>query len=777
MGIAVLGPLSVDGTTAPPRASGSGGAGGAGVAAGRGGAAPSAWPTRCGASGRRRRGTRWSRAAWCGCARLLGAERDRDDVPQGYRLVVPRDEVDAQPFERLVGAGRELLTLGEPDRAAYVHRRGAGAVAGPGAGRAGGLGARAGSRRRGWRSCAWTPRSCASTPRCGPGGTARCWPRPRRGWPRRRCGSGGGRCWRWPSTRPAGRATRCAPCTGPARCSPPSWASIPGPTSSPSSRRSCARTRRWSRRRRCPSPAPPARTWAWCRTTSATPTPSSAATPTSAACLRRLADDGRAGRGRAVGERQVVAGAGRGRRGPASATAAGWSWSRPGAHPDRRAAPAVPAPGPAPVLVVDQCEEVVTLCHDAGERARFFAALAAHAERGPLVVALRADRLGDAVGPPGVRPAGRARPVPARRDGRGRPAGRHRGTGPPGRPAPRAGSGRPAGARGRGRAGRAAAAVPRAARRPGSGARAARSPSPATAPPAASAARSPSRPRRSTSRCRAEQRPLLRDLLLRLVAPSPDGEPVPQPGAPAAARHRPGPRASSSSCSSAPGCVTSDDGVVELAHEALARAWPRLRGWLDDDVEGQRILRHLTAAADTWDAMGRPDSELYRGARLAQALDWRDRSAARSHRRPSGIPRRQPDPGRHRASGRRGPGPPAGPPEPTPPRPARGDRDLPGRVDHRGLRRRRPARPRRAARPGATARELAAAANANLEVDPERSILLALAAVERTRSDDGSVLPEAEEALHRAVTASAHRAACAGRRRAPRLEPGRHHAS
>ena len=74
--------------------------------------------------------------------------------------------------------------------------------------------------------------------------------------------------------------------------------------------------------------------------------------------------------------------------------------------------------------------------------------------------------------------------------------------------------------------------------------------------------------------------------------------------------------------------VTSDGDVVELAHEALARAWPRLRGWLDDDVEGQRILRHLAAAAEAWDAMGRPDSELYRGARLAQALDWRDQTRA-----------------------------------------------------------------------------------------------------------------------------------------------------
>ena len=39
-------------------------------------------------------------------------------------------------------------------------------------------------------------------------------------------------------------------------------------------------------------------------------------------------------------------------------------------------------------------------------------------------------------------------------------------------------------------------------------------------------------------------------------------------------------------------------------------------------------------------------------------------------------------------------------------------------------------------------------------VDPERSILLAVGAVNQTRSLDGSVLPEAEAALHDAVTAS-----------------------
>ena len=54
----------------------------------------------------------------------------------------------------------------------------------------------------------------------------------------------------------------------------------------------------------------------------------------------------------------------------------------------------------------------------------------------------------------------------------------------------------------------------------------------------------------------------------------------------------------------------------------------------------------------------------------------------------------------------------------------------------------------------ATARELAAAANANLDVDPERSVLLALAAVDRSRDGDGAALPEAEQALHDAVVAS-----------------------
>ncbi|MFN8136149.1 MAG: hypothetical protein U0R79_01035 [Propionicimonas sp.] len=74
--------------------------------------------------------------------------------------------------------------------------------------------------------------------------------------------------------------------------------------------------------------------------------------------------------------------------------------------------------------------------------------------------------------------------------------------------------------------------------------------------------------------------------------------------------------------------MTSDNGILEITHEALAQAWPRLRSWLDDDVEGQRILHHLAAAADAWDALGLPDSELYRAIRLARAMDWQEHTSS-----------------------------------------------------------------------------------------------------------------------------------------------------
>ena len=88
--------------------------------------------------------------------------------------------------------------------------------------------------------------------------------------------------------------------------------------------------------------------------------------------------------------------------------------------------------------------------------------------------------------------------------------------------------------------------------------------------------------------------------------------------------------------------VTVERGRVEVAHEALLREWPRLRGWLEEDAEGRRLHHHLGIAAREWDAGGRDPGELYRGARLAAALDWAaahepELDAARAR-----LPRREP---------------------------------------------------------------------------------------------------------------------------------------
>ena len=61
---------------------------------------------------------------------------------------------------------------------------------------------------------------------------------------------------------------------------------------------------------------------------------------------------------------------------------------------------------------------------------------------------------------------------------------------------------------------------------------------------------------------------------------------------------------------------------VEVAHEALIREWPTLREWLDEDREGLRIHRDLTEAALKWQKLKRDPGALYRGTRLAQTLEW-----------------------------------------------------------------------------------------------------------------------------------------------------------
>ncbi len=73
--------------------------------------------------------------------------------------------------------------------------------------------------------------------------------------------------------------------------------------------------------------------------------------------------------------------------------------------------------------------------------------------------------------------------------------------------------------------------------------------------------------------------------------------------------------------------ITADTGVVEIAHEALLHAWPRLRQWTDAGTMGARIQRQLTAAAEEWRDSDRDPNALYRGGRLAAVEEWASLSA------------------------------------------------------------------------------------------------------------------------------------------------------
>ena len=187
--------------------------------------------------------------------------------------------------------------------------------------------------------------------------------------------------------------------------------------------------------------------------------------------------------------------------------------------------------------------------------------------------------------------------------------------------------------------------------------------------------------------------------------------------------------------------------TVEVAHEALLTRWPRLAAWIDADRRWLTQLQHLAVAARAWDEHDRPAADLYRGVRLEAAIE----AIETEGRTVSDVEHEFVDAGRN----------------------ARDRELLTARRSARRLRRslvgvgvalvaalaggliavdqRRDAQRERRQ---AFARELAAASVANLADDPERSILLALAAVDETRSRGDAVLPEAEEALHRAVTSS-----------------------
>jgi WD40 repeat protein/transcriptional regulator with XRE-family HTH domain/energy-coupling factor transporter ATP-binding protein EcfA2 len=68
--------------------------------------------------------------------------------------------------------------------------------------------------------------------------------------------------------------------------------------------------------------------------------------------------------------------------------------------------------------------------------------------------------------------------------------------------------------------------------------------------------------------------------------------------------------------------ITAETDDVQIAHEALLDAWPRLREWIDADRAGARVHRQLTLAAGLWQDAGREPGALYNGGRLAVAQEW-----------------------------------------------------------------------------------------------------------------------------------------------------------
>lgn len=68
--------------------------------------------------------------------------------------------------------------------------------------------------------------------------------------------------------------------------------------------------------------------------------------------------------------------------------------------------------------------------------------------------------------------------------------------------------------------------------------------------------------------------------------------------------------------------VTLDAETVEITHEALLHAWPRLRDWIDEDRNGNLLRQRLEEDGRAWEGSERDSSLLYRGSRLEQAHTW-----------------------------------------------------------------------------------------------------------------------------------------------------------
>jgi ABC-type multidrug transport system fused ATPase/permease subunit len=63
--------------------------------------------------------------------------------------------------------------------------------------------------------------------------------------------------------------------------------------------------------------------------------------------------------------------------------------------------------------------------------------------------------------------------------------------------------------------------------------------------------------------------------------------------------------------------------ALDVAHEALIRAWPQLRAWIDEQRAALRFHRRIAEAAQEWQRLHGEDGALFRGALLEEARVWR----------------------------------------------------------------------------------------------------------------------------------------------------------
>jgi ribose 1,5-bisphosphokinase PhnN len=68
--------------------------------------------------------------------------------------------------------------------------------------------------------------------------------------------------------------------------------------------------------------------------------------------------------------------------------------------------------------------------------------------------------------------------------------------------------------------------------------------------------------------------------------------------------------------------LTRDGDQVNLAHVVIIKAWKRLDAWVNEGMEDLLTRRRVEEAAREWDRSGRDESLLYRGVQLQKAVEW-----------------------------------------------------------------------------------------------------------------------------------------------------------